>query len=979
MKNRRILKNIHWYIVLIVSMAILLAVGLNGKKLSAQESSQVNSEPLRIYSTMYDTAEHPDHNRYSVTPPTWKTFDGRTQFICLRSIPGDPAKLAEELNRYQSNDLGRFIWPYRDAIFFKRLEEIADEIKQRNLYLFDIWGYVPGNGPYDPDKPGDWIQFRVDPKQCKILKEKLGDHWLGMDNGEQDGRYIGSFSNQIYPRTNNRNLAYFLFQRHFEQLGDDLCNRLATLVSLNFGHYFLKEGVYTLIGAEAAQALPNSQVYYSWIRGAGKQYGVLWFGNASVYNRWGWKDFSKTGKPDQYGPGATKGASLNLLKRLLYSHLLYNSAAVGFESGWFIGDQLSPIGKIQQSANRWLQKNGMPGTMISQTAVLTDFQCGWSFPRHLYTGFTYRVWGRIPYESGDYLTNNVMNLIYPGYQDSSYFHDESGFLTPTPYSDSADNLLSDAPLWLLIRYPLIIAAGNLNGRTETKNKLLDYVRQGGRLILTAGNIAEFHELAGISVSSKQNVDPSEPILFSDGLKVRENSPFDLYGLNLPLNAEILAKHKNLPVAAKVPCGKGFVIVLASEWGIPSKSTASKLIDNKTDKHLLNPFPMLDHVRTVMDHELNRTVLFEVGDDLGSIVCRKEKGVYTIGIFNNDFKEKPFQIKSKIGKIESIEELPIDISERSEIGFLPEGFEKTDCGKHSDKTIAGVDVRIFEVRVQEQNVVEIPHNIPDPNPKNRFLSLRGHRPLKEQILMRPSFFQYFDGVVIDWKYLHERTAETVKKEAAWLHRQKVRIAVDFTSGMNLFPDLRLVKNDMPEYEKSLRMIREVIDKAAIWNAETVIIRGHNPPTIYDEQQAFKDMREAYAFLGKYAQSKKITLAIRIGTCYPRDITEMKQVAEADPDHTIRFIPSLSHLNELFGINPSKENLDKTAFILMTSALNDLFNGVYWTENAPLYKGISETDAFKIIHKCKDIPLFFDAFYENQDEEYRDQMFIKSKGL
>src|SRR6202034_2235905 len=111
-----------------------------------------------------------------------------------------------------------------------------------------------------------------------------------------------------------------------------LGNKLACLVSCNFGHYFLKQGLYTLIGAETAQGLPNDQLFYSFLRGAGKQYGVLWFGNASVYNRWGSKHYGAA--IDDHGP--TKGTSLSLMKRLMYSQILYNSVLVGFESGFFL-------------------------------------------------------------------------------------------------------------------------------------------------------------------------------------------------------------------------------------------------------------------------------------------------------------------------------------------------------------------------------------------------------------------------------------------------------------------------------------------------------------------------------------------------------------------------------------------------------------------------------------------------------------------
>ena len=124
-----------------------------------------------------------------------------------------------------------------------------------------------------------------------------------MDIGEQDGRYIGGYAAQMVPASGDRFEQYLNFQRHFERCATNWATRCATLVSLNFGHYFLKEGVYTTIGAETAQALPNGQVYYAFIRGAGKQYGVPWFGNASVWNRWGWKTYGSEGQRN----GPTKG------------------------------------------------------------------------------------------------------------------------------------------------------------------------------------------------------------------------------------------------------------------------------------------------------------------------------------------------------------------------------------------------------------------------------------------------------------------------------------------------------------------------------------------------------------------------------------------------------------------------------------------------------------------------------------------------
>ena len=166
----------------------------------------------------------------------------------------------------------------------------------------------------------------------------------------------------------------------------------------------MKEGLYTFIGSEAGQEHPNGQVFYAFNRGAGKEYGVPWFGNASIYNRWGGKSYGGTrNRP-------TKGTSLSLLKRLLYSQILYNSMVVGFENEWFSGDTLSPIGLIQQSAQKWTRTTGQLGVMQTPIGLMMDFYSGWNFPN--YDKILYRIWGNLPYGPGDYLTNNIFEMLY---------------------------------------------------------------------------------------------------------------------------------------------------------------------------------------------------------------------------------------------------------------------------------------------------------------------------------------------------------------------------------------------------------------------------------------------------------------------------------------------------------------------------------------------------------------------------------------
>ncbi len=933
---------------------------------------QAEEPGVRIFPNRFDSAEHPDRTRLHVTSPSWKTFGGTTQFIALRSFPSKDGKgydFEKIINQYQNAELGRIVWPHAETIFFENLGELADIIQKHDLFLFDFWGYVPGSGPH---KTGDWTQFQADPSQFRLLEEKLGDRWLGMDNGEQDGRYIGGYAPSNMPTSDDRFGQYLFFQRHFERLGNELGNRLSTLVSLNFGHYFLKEGIYALIGAETAQALPNSQVYYSWIRGAGKQYGVLWFGNVSIFNRWGWKVYPN-GDGKQTGP--TKGTSLSLMKRLLYSHILYNSAAVGFENGWFVGDKLGPIGKIQQSAKRWLDENGDPGTMVTPVAFLCDFYSGWSFPRHLYTHNTYRVWGNIPYDTGDYLTNNLFELVYPRYQDSSYFHDETGFLSATPFSDATDVLLTDAPSWLLDRYALMIVADKLIPSEELHDKLARYVEQGGRLVITAENLAVFSSgLFGARITGlKKEFPPQTVITFNDkgnSLKLVEERPFELLPLKLPENAKIVARCGDMVAAAEIPFGNGTLIVLASPFGVSSKRAFTGPTANKVDEILANPYPLLNHTKTIVESELRRTVLFQVGEGLGSIVCRKGKGLYTVAVFNNTLEAKPFTIDSKIGKIESIRELATDVSLKSEAGFLPEGFENAQLGSDSDHRIMGSSIRIFEVKLAEDKT-QLLEPEPMPRvPKSRSLYLRGEMSIKEAILARPTFFQHYDGVTVDWRDIYRLSKEEVIYQANWIRCQKLDMTIDFSSGINLFPDLCLIHNDEANFKRSITAIKETIEKGSIFGVKTILLKTHRTPeNNYSGQKTTLDIVETLRDICRFAAEREMTVALRIEkNATINSLTAASEVIEKVGEPNFGLAPTLLILKEA-DVKSLEKTKKKIIRILIAGSLFDENNESVWTEHVPLAI-IPNKEWVEIYRSFNDRPIIYDAVYKSIDEEYRD---------
>ena len=937
----------------------------------AESAAPGVAPPIRVYSRLLDPREHPDDDRRAVRPPSWDLFEKQTQFTSLRGFDVQGTQIVNytnELERYtRTFGLGNVVWPSYPILFASNLLDLAQEVKRRNLYLFDVWGFVPGSGP-----GGYWQQFKPPQSAFDTLESVLGERWLGADIGEQDGRYIGGYASQMSAISSNRFDQYLNFQRHFERMGDQLGNKLSTLVSLNFGHYLLKEGTYTLIGAETAQALPNSQVYYAFIRGAGKQYGVPWFGNASIFNRWGFKTYGSEGVSDGYPDGPTRGTSLSLLKRLLYSHIAYNSVLVGFESGWFDGDKLSPIGRIQQAAQKWVKENGSLGVMHTPVAVLLDFYSGWSFPRHLYTDKLYRVWGNLPYARGDHLTHGVLDLLYPGYVNASYFHDESGFIAPTPYADVADCLLSDAPSWLLDRYPVLVVAGELHGGAELGEKLTAYVERGGHLLITAGNLAKWPSgLGGVRVKPDRVAHQCKQVELQYPKAVLQETPFDLLALDCPSVARCLATAGDAhePAVIELSIGEGTLTVFASAFGVPVEPRLDPPVRGQIDQPLPTPYPLLRHVRQFLQRAFAQQALFVAEPELSLITCRRAEGDYTVSVANNTWHAQSFNLQSRCGAITSLQELPLDVSERTAVGLTPDGLHNADLGTSDANHIAGGDVRIFRVRVQETNVQEIAHRSPPRRPQGRFLPLHQARSLKEEILARPTFFQHFDGVLLDWRYVHEKDAQILQQEARWLTRQKVRVFVDLSSGLNLYPDLRLIDNDPDEYAATRAIIKELLDKMARLGARDLLLSLHRQPeNNFTGEQTKTAFEKALRELSEAAAQRGITVYLRLAPDKPpASLAEAMQLLDRVGAPNLKLAPSVALWLRQKPTLPAGL-APRVGLWLLSGPASDLA-GAPWSYQQPL----ATADCAPIrtmIAAAPQAPWALDAVFADQDAEYRE---------
>jgi hypothetical protein len=591
----------------------------------------------RVWVRPVQPEEYPGFAARAIKPVTRRDLDNQFHTVALRGFgydrsPTEPPHrfkvvgIRETLDLWTRDyDFGRVVWPMWSFLFAENWREVIDELAARKLYLFDIWAYCP-SGPFERF---EWSEYRVPDETHRYILEKLGPRFLGYDNGEQDGRYIGGYAKLVCPAPATRRQAYEAFCRYFRQLGSDLQNYLVSLNSLTFPHYFAALGNHRMIGAETAQALPAVPMWYAFLRGAGKQYGILWFGNASVWNRWGAKSLSDPGAEDTSAPGfwsgPTAGTSMALLRRLWYILTMYGSVLMGYESGHLGSAQeervvhgvrkkvpvLTDIGREHLKGAKWCADHPDRGELHTPVALLWDFYAGWAPPRHLYTGDTYLVWGNMPYEKGDHQIDLVLRELYPDYPDAGFFHSERGFLTATPCGDSFDVLLSDAPEFILDRYECILLLGETRLEGELLKRLSGYITRGGNLIACANQLGE-GAAALFGVEAGQVEEAYHALIPGQPWPINE-SRFRMRRLTCAAGTEVLAHtRQGAPLAARRRYdGGGSALLFAAEFGLTNPLLSPEKIYNEVDQPLSSPCALLEHVRAILLPYLRSFSLVEI--------------------------------------------------------------------------------------------------------------------------------------------------------------------------------------------------------------------------------------------------------------------------------------------------------------------------------------------------------------------------------
>jgi hypothetical protein len=436
----------------------------------------------------------------------------------------------------------------------------------------------------------------------------------------------------------------------------------------------------------------------------------------------------------------------------------------------------------------------------------------------------------------------------------------------------------------------------------------------------------------------------------------------------------------MPAAIEFSCGKGKVTVLASPFGVGVDSAVHDKIASVVDRPLPKPFPLLKHVAALLDRVFRTQILFDAGRDLHVIACRKDRGLYTVGVFNNTFRPLPFSIVSRCGPIQSIQEILLDTSERGAPGHLPPGIDAAAIGANGPQTIAGGDVRIFAVRLQQELVEEIPHVAAAARPRGRILPLRKISSLKEEILARPTFFEHFDGVLVDWRYLHDRSVKAVEEEAAWLGRQRLRVIVDLTSGTNSYPDLRLTNNLAADYAASMAAIDDVLAKMSTLGARDLVLSSYlQPESDLTAEKTAAAIEATIREICRRAEGRRVTVYLRV---YPGkspvNLADALQTIRRIGAANLRLAPSTAPwMASGVPAQGIAAELRKAVGLWMVGGPALDRDGRLWGVHKPLANLEKREQLAQLLAVAPEAPIVFDVLYENHDAEYLDASLMERR--
>ena len=754
-------------------------------KMHAQNNSGMFIPAKKVYPVYVQPEQYPMNVGRDKATPNWSLFDNRMQF--------KDSKLYE---RYYVDILELTEYPTHVGV--RRLEDgiySADAIAENAQYTAEggiIYsaGFKPFRSPTDKNHNMALHLDKSYTSQVNNMYSQFNGRFLGMNFGEADATWMNLSCCYHYPLSRTKEMQASLFAEHLQYYGDQIGNYA-------LGHHnecawacLTREGLTTMLGAQLFyRGNTNPRVHYSFFRGIGRQYGVLWHATMSEgtiltgYKCY-WFDPARQKDP------VTNGASLNLLRRAMYSAWQWECTFMGFEMGptyrkpgGHDTTPLHPRGESEAELSLLIDEYGMPGVMQCPVAFMLDPFNGWRSPNKRKKKMM--TWTGIPYTGGDHLTNQLFDMIYPGHVNVGQFKNERYAFPETPYGDSFDVLHSDVQTTEMNRYPVIVAAGEISTNLEVlKNKIETYVQNGGNYIVTAGNAAKIWPEYEIQ-HNQTSLSSGATISFVGGDQSTLENSCKLSSINASAGYNVIASAGSSPAIVEIPKGEGAITIILSEWGLNDEAGDMYWPNYKKEfsAPLGSPYHLTAFTKEVLSKKFKAMELFSVNDSLAYIVNYRGDNEFLVGLYNDHINSVTFDITSNVGNIISKEEIILgDTNIKEDEAYFARDYTNHDGGLDDDENIYGGDVRLFLITVDGAGSAytvntQLSH---EQYATNNYLMIDNLGYLRKELtLQMPEFKHYYKGVCVKGQDLLDCSEAAIARDFDWFVRKKLYFVVDIT--------------------------------------------------------------------------------------------------------------------------------------------------------------------------------------------------------
>jgi hypothetical protein len=407
--------------------------------------------------------------------------------------------------------------------------------------------------------------------------------------------------------------------------------------STSFAHALGEWGVRTL-GMETAAVQPMTAMRIAFTRGAARQFG----GAFVYYHAPNFGDTATTftklqnfAGPDNFFHshyGVTMGPSLSWYRKSYYLYYMSGASAIYLEQGFdqFFkpgpGEhpfQLNPLGRITDEFMRFAARHPNRGAPYTPIAFLLNPAHGWEM-----TDYPHWPFGVSQINRSDRALRELFGAAYyPGLvREGEFATGERQAFVPGVFGNIFDVLVaSDASTNAIDKYRALIAGGDIAWTSDWSQKLSDYVRNGGVVVLNASQTKGLGEsfLGARLTGATAEADDAKCLIANDPSQNLRGQMFR-YARVETKGAEVLMAAPNgdaLVTANKV--GRGRVIFVA----VP---------DLLGEDERLTPF-----AAHLLAHLLSNATPVQVEGDVEYLVNRNERG-WVVTLFNDSGVFKPQQ-------------------------------------------------------------------------------------------------------------------------------------------------------------------------------------------------------------------------------------------------------------------------------------------------------------------------------------------------